>query len=313
MKKKIDLVLSGGGARGLAHIGVINELINQGYEIASVTGTSIGSLIGAMFVLGKLQEFSQFLKQQTQESIINLMDFTISGHGLIRGRRFFKSLQDIAPDRNIEEISIPITIIATDLISGKEVIINKGSLFQAVRASIAIPTIIKPIYKNGMILVDGGITNPFPLNHAPQNNLVVGVNLYAIESSEDSLTYFQNERNSGYTFSSIKQRFIQLRDWKKSLVDSIFTDTGNDFNYAGTFRRMSELMTAKIAQQATKITPPDILINIPLNASGLFDFHKEKELEELGRKKTIEALYSKRTNLSSKNRIKKLFNLWKRN
>lgn len=313
MKKKIDLVLSGGGARGLAHIGVINELINQGYEIASVTGTSIGSLIGAMFVLGKLQEFSQFLKQQTQESIINLMDFTISGHGLIRGRRFFKSLQDIAPDRNIEEISIPITIIATDLISGKEVIINKGSLFQAVRASIAIPTIIKPIYKNGMILVDGGITNPFPLNHAPQNNLVLGVNLYAIESSEDSLTYFQNERNSGYTFSSIKQRFIQLRDWKKSLVDSIFTDTGNDFNYAGTFRRMSELMTAKIAQQATKITPPDILINIPLNASGLFDFHKEKELEELGRKKTIEALYSKRTNLSSKNRIKKLFNLWKRN
>lgn len=313
MKKKIDLVLSGGGARGLAHIGVINELINQGYEIASVTGTSIGSLIGAMFVLGKLQEFSQFLKQQTQESIINLMDFTISGHGLIRGRRFFKSLQDIAPDRNIEEISIPITIIATDLISGKEVIINKGSLYQAVRASIAIPTIIKPIYKNGMILVDGGITNPFPLNHAPQNNLVVGVNLYAIESSEDSLTYFQNERNSGYTFSSIKQRFIQLRDWKKSLVDSIFTDTGNDFNYAGTFRRMSELMTAKIAQQATKITPPDILINIPLNASGLFDFHKEKELEELGRKKTIEALYSKRTNLSSKNRIKKLFNLWKRN
>lgn len=313
MKKKIDLVLSGGGARGLAHIGVINELINQGYEIASVTGTSIGSLIGAMFVLGKLQEFSQFLKQQTQESIINLMDFTISGHGLIRGRRFFKSLQDIAPDRNIEEISIPITIIATDLISGKEVIINKGSLFQAVRASIAIPTIIKPIYKNGMILVDGGITNPFPLNHAPQNNLVLGVNLYAIESSEDSLTYFQNERNSGYTFSSIKQRFIQLRDWKKSLVDSIFTDTGNDFNYAGTFRRMSELMTAKIAQQATKITPPDILINIPLNASGLFDFHKEKELEELGRKKTIKALYSKRTNLSSKNRIKKLFNLWKRN
>lgn len=313
MKKKINLVLSGGGARGLAHIGVINELINQGYEIASVTGTSIGSLIGAMFVLGKLQEFSQFLKQQTQESIINLMDFTISGHGLIRGRRFFKSLQDIAPDRNIEEISIPITIIATDLISGKEVIINKGSLYQAVRASIAIPTIIKPIYKNGMILVDGGITNPFPLNHAPQNNLVVGVNLYAIESSEDSLTYFQNERNSGYTFSSIKQRFIQLRDWKKSLVDSIFTDTGNDFNYAGTFRRMSELMTAKIAQQATKITPPDILINIPLNASGLFDFHKEKELEELGRKKTIEALYSKRTNLSSKNRIKKLFNLWKRN
>lgn len=313
MKKKIDLVLSGGGARGLAHIGVINELINQGYEIASVTGTSIGSLIGAMFVLGKLQEFSQFLKQQTQESIINLMDFTISGHGLIRGRRFFKSLQDIAPDRNIEEISIPITIIATDLISGKEVIINKGSLYQAVRASIAIPTIIKPIYKNGMILVDGGITNPFPLNHSPQNNLVVGVNLYAIESSEDSLTYFQNGRNSGYTFSSIKQRFIQLRDWKKSLVDSIFTDTGNDFNYAGTFRRMSELMTAKIAQQATKITPPDILINIPLNASGLFDFHKEKELEELGRKKTIEALYSKRTNLSSKNRIKKLFNLWKRN
>lgn len=313
MKKKIDLVLSGGGARGLAHIGVINELISQGYEIASVTGTSIGSLIGAMFVLGKLQEFSQFLKQQTQESIINLMDFTISGHGLIRGRRFFKSLQDIAPDRNIEEISIPITIIATDLISGKEVIINKGSLFQAVRASIAIPTIIKPIYKNGMILVDGGITNPFPLNHAPQNNLVLGVNLYAIESSEDSLTYFQNERNSGYTFSSIKQRFIQLRDWKKSLVDSIFTDTGNDFNYAGTFRRMSELMTAKIAQQATKITPPDILINIPLNASGLFDFHKEKELEELGRKKTIEALYSKRTNLSSKNRIKKLFSLWKRN
>lgn len=312
MKKKIDLVLSGGGARGLAHIGVIKELLRQGYEITSVTGTSIGSLIGAMFVLGKLQEFSHFLEQQTQESMLNLMDFTISGHGLIRGRRFFKALQAIAPDKNIEDIPIPITIIATDLIRGKEVVIRKGSLYQAVRASIAIPTVIKPIYKNGMILVDGGVTNPFPLNHAPHNNLVLGVNLYAIENFKDSLTYFQDEKNSS-AFSSIKQRFIQIRDWKKSIVDSIFTDTGNDFNYAGTFRRMSELMTAKIAQQTTKIYPPDILINIPLNASGLFDFHKERELVELGHIKTSEALLHHKQANWALMKIQALFNLLKKN
>lgn len=173
MKKRIDLVLSGGGARGLAHIGVIKELTQRGYEIASVTGTSIGALIGAMYVLGKLQEFTSFLEQQTQESIMNLMDFTISGHGLIRGNRFFNELQKIAPDRNIEDLSITTTIIASDMISGQEIILNKGSLYQAVRASVAIPSVIKPIYKNGMILVDGGVTNPFPLNYAKNMEKVI--------------------------------------------------------------------------------------------------------------------------------------------
>lgn len=317
MKKRIDLVLSGGGARGLAHIGVIKELTQRGYEIASVTGTSIGALIGAMYVLGKLQEFTSFLEQQTQESIMNLMDFTISGHGLIRGNRFFNELQKIAPDRNIEDLSITTTIMASDMISGQEIILNKGSLYQAVRASVAIPSVIKPIYKNGMILVDGGVTNPFPLNYAKKygkGDLILGVNLYAIETLKDATTYFQEEEKStNNSFSSIKHKFSQLRDWKKSLVDSIFTDSGKDFNYAGTFRRMSELMTAKIAQQAVQIYHPDILINIPLNASGLFDFHKEKELEEIGRKKTEEALNTYELQNSLKRQIWKRFNLWRKN
>lgn len=316
MKKRIDLVLSGGGARGLAHIGVIKELTKRGYEISSITGTSIGALIGAMYVLGKLHEFTLFLEQQTQESIISLMDFTISGHGLIRGNRFVNELQKIAPDKNIEDLSIPITIIASDMISGQEIPLNKGSLYQAVRASVAIPSVIKPIYKNGMILVDGGVTNPFPLNHAKKHgkgDLILGVNLYAIETSKDALTNFQAGKNTSNSFSSIKHKFSQLRDWKKSLVDSIFTDSGNDFNYAGTFRRMSELMTAKIAQQAVQIYHPDVLVNIPLNASGLFDFHKEKELKELGRKNTADALNTYHLHLSLKKRIWKSLNLWKKN
>lgn len=316
MKERINLVLSGGGARGLAHIGVIREIESRGYDIASIVGTSIGALVGAMYVQGKLQEFAAFLEKQNQESIMRLMDFTLSGHGLIRGKRFFDELQKIAPDRNIEDIPIPITIIASDLITGREVAISSGSLYQAVRASVAIPTIIKPIYKNGMILVDGGVTNPFPLNHVicrHKDECTIGVNLYAIDNPKDAQANFQNERNTNKSLTSLWLHLAQLRDWKKNLVDSIFTDTGNDFNYAGTFRRMSELMNGKMAQQSARLYPPDITINIPLNAAGLFDFHLSKELNTLGRFRASRAIdrYEAYTSTLSY-KLRRSLNLWRK-
>lgn len=178
---KISLVLSMGGARGIAHIGVIETLLEYGYEIASITGSSMGAMVGAMYATGRISECKDWLCSWDKRKMFQLADLTLSRDGLVKGDRFIHELKQIVPDVPIESLSIPYAALATDILNGQEVKFTSGSLFDAIRASISIPMVFRPVRTEGRILVDGGLLNPLPLRHVIRTpgDLLVAVDVNA--------------------------------------------------------------------------------------------------------------------------------------
>lgn len=180
-KPRISLVLSMGGARGIAHIGVIETLLEHGYEIASITGSSMGAMVGAMYATGRLDECKEWLCSWDKRKMFQLADLTLSRDGLVKGDRFIRELKQIVPDVPIEKLPLPYAALATDILSEQEVKFTSGNLFDAIRASISIPMVFRPVRKEGRILVDGGLLNPLPLRHAIRTpgDLLVAVDVNA--------------------------------------------------------------------------------------------------------------------------------------
>ena len=145
-KQKIALVLGSGGARGLAHIGVIEELLSRGYEITSVAGTSMGALVGGIFAAGKLSEFKEWVLDIDKLRLFQLLDFSFRLDGMVKGQRIISTLKEFVPDRPIESLDIPFSAIATDMLAEKEVVFDSGNLFEAIRASISLPAFFRPVW-----------------------------------------------------------------------------------------------------------------------------------------------------------------------
>ena len=160
MKKDVALALSSGGARGLAHIGAIEELEAQGYHISSVSGCSMGALVGGVYAAGKLKEFREWMKTIDRKKMLELTDFSFSLSHIVKGTRIIEAIMEFVPDVAIEDLPIPYCCVATDWKAGREVVFSSGSLFEAIRASISLPTFYEPVQKDGMILIDGGVVNP---------------------------------------------------------------------------------------------------------------------------------------------------------
>ena len=181
--KDVALVLSSGGPRGFAYIGAIEELESRGYRITSIAGTSIGSLIGGMYAAGKLPEVKDFLFSLNGWKVFGLMDISISRNHLVKGDKVIEALQEIVPDVNIENLELPFKAIATDLFTGEEVIFDHGDLFQAVRASISIPSLFRPVKMGMRTLIDGGIANTMPLNRVERSghDILVAFNVNDID------------------------------------------------------------------------------------------------------------------------------------
>jgi NTE family protein len=159
----VSLVLGSGGARGYAHIGVIEELVAQGYDIRSVAGSSMGALVGGIFAAGKLDEYRDWARPLQRLDVLRMLDWTLSGGGLIKGDRIMGKLRELVGEMQIEDLPISYTAVAVDLPAQREVWFSRGSLFDAIRASIAIPTLLRPHYYEGRTLVDGGLLNPVPI------------------------------------------------------------------------------------------------------------------------------------------------------
>ena len=157
LRKTVSLVLGSGGARGLAHIGVIRELEERGYEIASISGCSIGALIGGIYAAGKLDEFENWVRAISKMDMVALLDLSWARHGLVKGDKIIGTLVDLVGDRTIEELPITYTAMAVDINNEKEVWLNSGRLFDAIRASISLPVFLKPVPYQGDYLIDGGV------------------------------------------------------------------------------------------------------------------------------------------------------------
>ena len=168
--KRVALVLSSGGARGFAHIGAIEELQERGYEIASVAGTSMGALIGGMFAAGKLEQVKERAFALDRKRMFALADISMGPDHLVKGEKVMGILREIMPDIPIETLPVPFCAVATDLADNSEVVYDSGSLYEAIRASISIPAFFKPQRNGEMLLIDGGVLNPLPLNRVTRSD-----------------------------------------------------------------------------------------------------------------------------------------------
>ncbi|RMG55445.1 MAG: phospholipase, partial [Bacteroidetes bacterium] len=213
MNKNISLVLSGGGARGIAHIGVIEVLEERGYQICEIVGTSMGSLVGGVYALGQMQAYKEWLCGLDRMKVFSLVDFTFGGGGFIKGDRVLGAMREFISDRPIEDLSIPYAAVAVDILNRKEVVFREGSIYDAIRASIAIPTVLTPVEVPGGLLIDGGVLNNLPLSHVEggDNQPIVAVNVNAnIPLEKPDLPRQESEdRESGYQ-EKIRQFYQQL-------------------------------------------------------------------------------------------------------
>lgn len=178
-KMKVALVLGSGGARGYAHIGVIEEIKRRGHEIVAISGTSMGAVIGGMEAAGKLDEFADWATGLTQFDVLRLYDLALSQPGIIKADKIFSAIGSILEHTSIEDLDIPFTAVATDIVNHREVWFQRGSLEMAMRASCALPTFITPVMINGKILADGGLINPVPVEPtaAIPSDLTIAVSL----------------------------------------------------------------------------------------------------------------------------------------
>lgn len=287
--KDVALVLSSGGARGLAHIGAIEELELNGYHISSIAGCSMGALIGGVYATGKMNEFREWMKTIDRKKMISLTDFSFSLNHLAKGNRIIEAIMEFVPDTPIEDLPIPYCAVATDLKAGKEVIFNKGSLFEAIRASISLPSFYEPVKRDGMVLIDGGVINPIPLNRVKRkkDDILVGIDV------------------SGHDYEAQWEELHRLTTWQKQdkslkaqILDKLIPDN-IEFNYYTMLSRTSSLMIRQNSILMAKLMKPDILVDIQMSRYTTFDFDKSEKIIAVGKQKTAQAIskYNQSPNL----------------
>ncbi len=213
MGQKVSLVLSGGGARGIAHIGVIEVLEEQGYDIVSIAGTSMGALVGGIYAAEEISAFKEWMISLDRMKVFSLVDFTLSKQGLVKGDRVFKAMKKFIPDRMIEDLSIPYAAVAVDLLNRKEIVFREGSLFNAIRASVSIPTVLTPVSIKEGLLVDGGVLNNIPVNHISRTpgDILVVVNVNSdIPVQKPKISHEENKKQQSLYQTKIHEFNTQL-------------------------------------------------------------------------------------------------------
>ena len=285
--KTISLVLGSGGARGLAHIGVIREIEASGFAIGAISGCSIGALVGGIYAAGKLDEFEHWICAITRMDIVTLLDLSWGKNGLVKSDKIINTLVDLVGDKTIEELPIPFTAVAADIENEKEIWISNGRLFDAIRASISLPLFFTPVKYKKTYLIDGGVLNPVPI--APtfddHTDVTLAVNLGG--SVDKSLGKKAEKPNAAAELSPFRksvQRYVE--QWQSDSSDGDDKDRGV-YDVAN---MAFDAMQSTIARQKLAAYPPDVVIEIPRNACGTLEFDRASEMIELGRRKARDCI-----------------------
>lgn len=297
-KQPIHLILGSGGARGLAHIGAIKALQARGYEVKSITGCSMGALIGGLHAVGKLDEYAEWIMQLSKWDVLKFLDITLGArNGMFKGDKIMDKIQEMVGDVNIEDLPIPYTAVAADIKTGKEVWIDKGDLIDAIRASISVPGIFTPLTRNKMVLVDGGILNPLPV---PPVSLGEDMLSVAVSLSGRAVKNPYGESHQ-IEAEQAKESFLRgkIDDFMNGLQnlfspgknkDNLTKD--NEPNLTGVMLGMFNTMQDTIARHQLASNPPDVLIEIPNNICKVHEFDKAKQLIPAGQYWAEQALNS---------------------
>lgn len=320
MSKRVALVLGSGGARGYAHIGVIEELEARGYEIGCIAGCSMGAVVGGIYAAGKLQEYREWTESLDYLDVLRLLDVSFR-LGAIRGEKVFGKIHEIVGEIDIEQLAIPYTAVATDLTNQQEIWFQEGCLHKAMRASAAIPSLFTPVTQGSRMLVDGGLLNPLPIVPVVSSHcdLIVAVNLNSLNQKQYSLPVIErpaaikgkidqlmgslstrlpflrreaDEEEEGEVAVALDNPWLEPRAPKPAPKDERAPKSASASQVLGNVGPASllelvnqsfETMQTSLAQYKIAGYPPDILINVPKRVCRFFEFHKAPELIMLGR------------------------------
>lgn len=325
--KRVGLVLGSGGARGYAHIGVIEALESRGYEIVALSGCSMGALIAGVYAAGQLQAYRDWVCQLDYLDVLKLVDVTWSPMGAMKATKIMGKLGELVGDVCIEDLSIPVTTVSTDLIRQREVWFQSGPLLKAIRASIAVPGVITPSQRGEQVLVDGGLLNPLPIipSVATYADLVIAVNATAHTpapvSLESLLPASDAAKEKAKEIAEDKAREdaggnvlsdADAEHWMEGVRDAtrrLFRNGHSDNSAHDVQEQDAALATgrrgwgrldvvmasfditqAALAQYKVAGYPPDILIEVPKTVCGAYEFHRAEALIALGRHLGHEAL-----------------------
>jgi len=280
-KTKVSLVLGSGGARGYAHIGVIEVLEEAGYEIASISGASMGALVGGLYACGKLDDYKSWVLGLDALDVASLIDLSFSTRGVMTGEKIFARLREMIGPCRIETLPIRYTAVATDVIRKKEIWFQRGDLLEAIRASIAIPSIFTPVEMEKMLLVDGGALNPLPVapTMADRTDLIVAVNLYA-DIPAPKIPEAPERR--------IRQNSIEKR--VREIIGTLFERNEERINMFDVLDKTFDTMQDALTRYRLGGYPPDIIIDMPMDICNSFDFHKAEEVIAAGRQRAFAVL-----------------------
>lgn len=302
--RSVALVLGSGGARGLAHIGVIEVLEARGFRVRAIAGSSMGALVGGIHAAGKLREYAAWVRALQRMDVLRLVDFTFGGGGFIKGERVIAALRELVGDVRIEDLPVAYTAVATDLDKEREVWLSHGPLFDAIRASIAIPGVFTPVVIEGHTLVDGGLLNPLPMAatlHAIVD-LTVAVNVNAPVERIAPLhpapvpvpqpaTPVPANGDPADPWAAMAAYRTKVMDMLDGLIDRrAAPERPLEPGWRDMLMRSLETMQGAITRLRLATHTPDLLINIPHNAAAIYEFHRAEELIELGRERAEAAL-----------------------
>jgi NTE family protein len=278
-KKTVSLVLGSGGTRGLAHIGVIHWLEENDFKIESISGCSMGALIGGIYAAGKLDDFESWVRAITKVDIVTLLDLSWKKSGLVKGDKIINTLTDLVGDVVIEELPTKYTAVAADILNEKEVWMNSGKLFDAIRASISLPLFFTPFRYKGVDLIDGGVLNPVPIapTFSDTTDLTIAVNLGGKIDNKEIIT-INND-----SISENKSPFAEkITEFVESFKDSTVNHITKEWDAYDIANQAFDAMQSTIARQKLAAYPADCFIEIARNACGTLEFELAAEMIDLG-------------------------------
>lgn len=290
----LGLALGGGMARGFAHIGVLNVLERNGIRPSVVAGTSIGSVVGAAYLAGKLKDLEEWALSLNRFKIMSYLDLRVKSAGLIGGKRLDALLEENFQGMVIEDLPCPFRTIAADLVTGHEVWIKRGSLVQAMKASFALPGVFPPVERNNRLLIDGALVNPVPISACQAMNarMTIGVDLHADiigKAAKPGQNYptvagfdlldekgIPEEEKKKFT-SGITKRLFRREDQKHPSLFGVMVSSLN-------------IMQDRLTRSRLAGEPPDIHIKPMIGHIGLLEFEKASELIGEGESAALRAL-----------------------
>lgn len=325
---RVALALGSGGARGYAHIGVINELRDRGHEIVGIAGSSMGALVGGLEAAGKLDEYADWAGTLTQRAVLRLLDPSLTAAGVLRAEKILDAVREILGDLVIEDLPIPFTAVSTDLISGKSVWLQRGPVDVAIRASIAIPGVITPHELDGRLLADGGILDPLPM--APIAAVNADVTIAVSLNGDDpfrhdppegprpsaellnrmwrSTTALLDSATARTLLETPAARTVLSRFSASAAAEAAAEDAAGELTAdlgpvreadpmpvprLGGFEVMNraiDIAQAALMRHTLAAYPPDLLIEVPRTTCRSLEFYRANEVIEIGQELAALAL-----------------------